>query len=56
MSKLPPEDYLAVALPDVNGIEWMDPEFLKSIASLATSFTLQDGESKMLALKLKTRP
>ncbi|HTM26699.1 MAG TPA: carboxypeptidase-like regulatory domain-containing protein [Vicinamibacterales bacterium] len=53
---LPPEDYLVVALPNVTGTEWMDPEFLQSIRALATAFTLQEGESKMLDLKLKKRP
>lgn len=53
---LPPEDYLAVALPIVNGTEWMDPEFLQALRPLATSFTLQEGESKVLGLKLKGRP
>lgn len=53
---LPPDDYLAVALPNVNGTEWMDPDFLQSVASLATAFSLQEGESKVLALKIKTAP
>jgi hypothetical protein len=53
---LPPEDYLAVALPGVVQTEWMAPEFLQSIRPLATSFALQEGESKTLDLKLKKRP
>lgn len=53
---LPPDDYLAVALPSVGETEWTDPEFLQAVRPLATSFTLQEGESKTLALKLKTRP
>jgi hypothetical protein len=53
---LPPDDYLAVALSNVTGTEWMDPEFLQSIRPLATSFTLQEAESKTLGLKLKRRP
>jgi hypothetical protein len=53
---LPPDDYLAVALSNVNGTEWMDPEFLQSIRPLATSFTLLEAESKTLELKLKRRP
>lgn len=54
--KLPPDDYLAVALPNVNGSEWMDPEFLEAIRSQATAFTLFEGNSKTLDLKLKRRP
>lgn len=53
---LPPEDYLAVALPGVVQTEWMAPEFLQSIRPLATAFALQEGESKTLDLKLKKRP
>jgi hypothetical protein len=53
---LPPEDYLAVALPNVAGPEWMDPEFLQAIRPLATAFPLQEGESRTLDLKLKKRP
>jgi Carboxypeptidase regulatory-like domain len=53
---LPPEDYLAVAVPNVAGTEWMDPEFLQALRPLASSFSLQEGESKTLELKLKKRP
>jgi hypothetical protein len=53
---LPPDDYLAVALTNVSGTEWMDPEFLQAIRPLATSFILQEGESRTLELKLKNRP
>jgi 5-hydroxyisourate hydrolase-like protein (transthyretin family) len=53
---LPPDDYLAVALPSVSGTEWMDPEFLQAIRPQATSFSLQEGESKTLELRLKNRP
>lgn len=53
---LPPDDYLAVALPSVGEIEWVDPEFLQAIRPLATAFTLQEGESKTLELRLKVKP
>jgi 5-hydroxyisourate hydrolase-like protein (transthyretin family) len=53
---LPPDDYLAVALPNVAGTEWMDPEFLQQLRVSATSFVLMEGESRTLALKLKKRP
>ncbi len=53
---LPPDDYFAVALSNVTGTDWMDPEFLQSIRPLATSFTLLEAESKTLELKLKRRP
>jgi protocatechuate 3,4-dioxygenase beta subunit len=53
---LPAEEYLAVALPNVVEPEWTAPEFLQQIRPLATSFALQEGESKTLELKLKKRP
>lgn len=56
MNGLPPEDYLAVALPSVAGTEYMDPELLQQLRPLATRFVLQEGESKTLELKLEKRP
>jgi len=53
---LPPEEYLAVALPNVVQTEWMSPEFLQQLRPLATGFALQEGESKTLELKLRKRP
>src|SRR5262249_20725467 len=53
---IPPEDYLAIALPNVVGSEWQDPDFLKQLRAQATSFVLTEGESKTLDLKLKKRP
>jgi 5-hydroxyisourate hydrolase-like protein (transthyretin family) len=53
---LPPEDYLVVALPNIVGTEWQDPEFLQELRLQATSFTLMDGEAKTLQLMLKKRP
>lgn len=53
---VPPDDYLAIALPNVVGNEWMDPEFLQQLRVNATSFVLMEGESRTLALKLKKRP
>lgn len=56
IESLPPDDYLAVALTNVTGTEWMDPEFLQSIRPLATGFSLQEGEAKTLELKVKRQP
>jgi hypothetical protein len=53
---LPPEDYLAVALPNVAQFEWMAPDFLPQLRPLATAFSLQEGETKTLDLKVKKRP
>jgi 5-hydroxyisourate hydrolase-like protein (transthyretin family) len=56
VSALPPEDYLAIAIPSVNGLEYYDPDFLQQLRINATVFTLIEGESKTLDLKLKKRP
>jgi hypothetical protein len=52
---LPPEEYLAIALPNVVGSEYFDPEFLQQLRVSATSFVLMEGESRTLDLKLKKR-
>jgi hypothetical protein len=49
---LPPEDYFAIALPAVQGSQWQDPEFLKTLEDVATRFLLGEGEAKTLTLKL----
>ena len=49
---LPPEDYFAIALPAVQGTQWQDPDFLKSLEESATRFLLGDGEAKTLTLRL----
>lgn len=54
LTGLPPGDYFVVALDSVDGTEWMDPEFLDSIKTKASSFSLGDGETKTLDLKLNT--
>jgi len=53
---LPPEDYLVIALPGVEGSEWQDPDFLQQLRGQATSFVLTEGESHTLDLRLKKRP
>ena len=50
---MPSEDYLAIALPRLEGNEWQDPEFLRQVRSEATSLSLGDGESKALTLILR---
>ncbi len=55
-SPLPPEDYLAIALPGASPQEIYDPDFLQQLRAQATSFTLNAGETRGLELKLKRRP
>lgn len=43
---LPAAEYHAVALDHVESGQWSDPEFLDRIRFRATSFTLNDGESR----------
>jgi hypothetical protein len=50
---LPPEDYLVVAVPALQGSEWQDPDYLESLRSFAQSLTLSEGEARTLDLKLK---
>lgn len=53
---LPPEDrYLAVAVDYLEDGEGADPQFLEQIKTRATRFTLAEGESKSLDLKVVSR-
>jgi hypothetical protein len=52
VSGLPPETYLAVALPAVQGTEWADPRFLEKLQPFGSAFTLGEGENRTLELKL----
>ncbi len=49
----PPGDYLAVALGDVEPDAWTDPEFLRTVRNAATPFSLGEGETRELRLKLR---
>ena len=53
---LPPDDYLAIALPAVVGQEWTDPDFLQQLRPGATAFSLSEGQAQTLNLTLKKRP
>ena len=53
---LPPDDrYLAIAVDYLEDGEGGDPQFLEQVKDRATRFTLTDGESKALDLKLVNR-
>jgi Carboxypeptidase regulatory-like domain len=49
---LPPGQYYAIALEYVAEGEWQDPEWLARAAKSATKFTLAEGATKTLDLKL----
>jgi protocatechuate 3,4-dioxygenase beta subunit len=53
---LPPDQYLAIALPSVVLTEWTDPAFLQQLRPGATGFALTEGETRTLTLPLKKRP
>lgn len=53
---LPPEDrYLAVAVDYLEDGEGTDPQFLEQVKDRATRFTIGEGESKSLDLKVVNR-
>jgi protocatechuate 3,4-dioxygenase beta subunit len=52
---VPPESYLVVALPFVNGSEWQDPDVLETLRDLATGVTLSEGDATTIELKLQQR-
>ena len=49
---LPAGDYLAVALEYIEDVAWQDPEFLESMRRYAEKFTVQEGGTHTLPLKL----
>lgn len=53
---LPPDQYLAIALPNLVLTEWMDPAFLQQLRPSATTFVLSEGETRTLTLSLKKHP
>jgi hypothetical protein len=52
VSNLPPGAYYAIAMEYVPQGEWSDPEWLARAAKQATRFTLEEGASKTLDLKM----
>jgi hypothetical protein len=50
---LPPGEYLAIALEYVEDGSWNDPEFLESLRRSSTRFTLGEGISETVALRIK---
>jgi hypothetical protein len=49
---IPPGEYYIVALERADGVSWTDPDFLGTIRSDATSFSITEGETKTLDLKV----
>jgi hypothetical protein len=51
---LPPGDYYAIALDRIDTATWNDPDTLQALRQDATSFSLMEGETKTLDLRLRT--
>jgi len=49
---VPPGEYLVIALDYLDTNEWNDPEFLDKIRSKATSFSVNEGETKSVDLRI----
>jgi carboxypeptidase family protein len=49
---LPPGEYEVIALDYVDSNDWNDPQFLDGIRGKATKFTIGDGETKSVDLKI----
>jgi protocatechuate 3,4-dioxygenase beta subunit len=52
---LAPGDYLGVALEYIEDGSWNDPEYLESLRGAAMKFTVAEGQSQSVALKLTIR-
>jgi hypothetical protein len=52
ITSLPPGRYYAIAVDYVAQGEWQDPDWLAQAAKKATTFTLEEGASKTLDLRL----
>jgi hypothetical protein len=55
-ARLLPGDYYAVAMSDVEPNAWTDPDFLAQAREHATRFSIADGETRTLDLRLTAAP
>ena len=56
MRLIPDDDYLVIAVQELETGRASDPEFLESVRPSARSFSIREGESKTLDLKLTALP
>jgi hypothetical protein len=56
VTTLPPGEYFAIALTQLDATNWQDPERLESLSRLATPFVLTPGDSRTLELRLVAAP
>jgi hypothetical protein len=52
VSAIPPGEYYVIALDYVDSNDWNDPQFLDSIRAKASRFSLSDGETKSIDLRI----
>ena len=52
LSAVPPGDYLAIAVDDVEQGEWFDPAFLDQIRGRATKVKIDEGDQRTQDLKV----
>jgi hypothetical protein len=51
---LPPGDYYVIALDKIESGQTTDPDFLEMIRSKATMFTIREGETRTVDLKIQS--
>lgn len=56
VSGVPPGAYLVIALDYLDQNEWNDPEFLDRIRAKATTFSVNEGETKSVDLRITPAP
>jgi protocatechuate 3,4-dioxygenase beta subunit len=56
IATLPPGEYLAIAVPQLDLNDWQDPSVLESLSRLTTPFVLTPGDSRALELRLAAAP
>ena len=52
LDRLPPGDYVAIALKSLQGIDTQDPDFLERMRKVGVKFSLREGETRDVTLKL----
>jgi hypothetical protein len=56
ITTLPPGEYLVIAVEAIDPADARDPDFLEALRASASSFSLSEGESRTLDLKLVPLP
>jgi hypothetical protein len=56
VASLPPGEYLAIAVAQLDLNDWQDPSVLEGLSRLATPFVLTPGDTRTLELRLVATP